>query len=205
MPEPRTRRSPAPEDRQRDAERTKARILEAAKAEFGAKGFTAARVGEIAAKAGINKQLISYYFGGKEGLYAEVAGAVFQRNRGIADPAASTAEVVAGFVRDSLADQDGARLFIWENLNDTGPGAHGEDEQREFLRAQVDYLRGRQAAGDFPADLDPRHLLLALMGAAAAPWMLPRVARLVCDTDPASPEFGDEFAEQLARLLRHLA
>ncbi|QFU92867.1 TetR/AcrR family transcriptional regulator [Amycolatopsis sp. YIM 10] len=205
MPEPRTRRSPAPEDRQRDAERTKARILEAAKAEFGAKGFTAARVGDIAARAGINKQLISYYFGGKEGLYAEVTRALFQHNRGLTDPDTPLADVVADFVRTNVLNQDDVRLFIWENLNDTGPGAHGEDFQREFLRQQADYVRQRQEAGDLPADLDPRHLLLALMGAAAAPFMLPRVARLLHDTDPRSAEFADEFAEQLARLLRHSA
>ena len=37
--------------------------------EFAAKGRTGARVSEIAGRAGVNKQLISYYFGGKDGLY----------------------------------------------------------------------------------------------------------------------------------------
>ena len=53
-----------PEERRRDPERTKRRIVEAARAEFSAKGFAGTRVSEIAARAGVNKQLISYYFGG---------------------------------------------------------------------------------------------------------------------------------------------
>src|SRR5215467_4526665 len=68
----RSRRAPAPHERQRDPERTKARIVEAAFEEFSAKGFAGARVSEIAAKAGVNQQLIAYYFDGKEGLYLEI-------------------------------------------------------------------------------------------------------------------------------------
>ena len=63
------RRSPKPEERQRDPERTRRLILEAAGAEFAAKGYAGARIAAIAARAGVNQQLISYYFDGKEGLY----------------------------------------------------------------------------------------------------------------------------------------
>src|ERR1700710_3088923 len=69
---PSTRRAPAPHERQRDPERTKARILDAAVQEFSAKGFAGARVSGIAARAGVNQQLIAYYFDGKEGLYREL-------------------------------------------------------------------------------------------------------------------------------------
>src|SRR5262245_22659147 len=68
----RARRAPAEGERQRDPERTKARILDAAVIEFSAKGFAGARVSEIAARAGVNQQLIAYYFDGKEGLYREL-------------------------------------------------------------------------------------------------------------------------------------
>ena len=45
---------------QRDPEATRARILEAARAEFSNKGLGGARVNTIAAEAGVNKQLIYY-------------------------------------------------------------------------------------------------------------------------------------------------
>src|SRR5450759_1887534 len=62
-------RSPAAGERQRDAERSRQALLTAALDEFSLKGFAGARVAEIAERAGVNKQLINYYFGSKEGLY----------------------------------------------------------------------------------------------------------------------------------------
>lgn len=56
----------------RDPEWTKARLLEAARDEFAAKGLSGARVNAIAAAAGVNKQLLYYYFDDKDGLYAAV-------------------------------------------------------------------------------------------------------------------------------------
>lgn len=56
----------------RDAERTKARLLEAAQTEFAEHGLSGARVSNIVEAAGVNKQLLYYYFGDKEALYAKV-------------------------------------------------------------------------------------------------------------------------------------
>ncbi|MFE0023505.1 TetR/AcrR family transcriptional regulator [Amycolatopsis sp. NPDC059021] len=204
MAEPTPRRSPRPDERKRDPERTKARILEAAKAEFGAKGFASARVGDIAARAGVNKQLISYYFGGKEGLYTELTSTMNQEYVALADPGRPLADVVRDFAAAGLGDVDLGRLFLWENLTDGAPDAVGVEEQQEFLRRQVDYVRARQAAGDFPDDVDPAALLLILMSAASAALALPRVVRALTGQDPASPEFAQSYADQLARVVGHL-
>ena len=48
------------------------RILSAAEAEFAGSGFDGARVARIAARAGVNKQLIFHYFGSKGGLFEAV-------------------------------------------------------------------------------------------------------------------------------------
>lgn len=47
---------------------SKTRILRAAEAEFAEKGFDGARVDAIAARAGVNKALLYYYFPSKAGL-----------------------------------------------------------------------------------------------------------------------------------------
>lgn len=195
------RRSPAPAERQRDPERTKARILEAAKAEFGAKGFAAARVGVIADRAGVNKQLISYYFGGKEGLYTELTNRWQQLSTDITKPEQPLDAVAAGFVMGNLYNRDWARLMMWANLSDDAPD---DAADAGFLQAQVAELRRRQADGEIPDDLDPAYLLLALFAAASAAITLPRVARLICDADPESEEFTRRYADQLARLVRHV-
>jgi AcrR family transcriptional regulator len=59
-------------DRLRDAERTRAEIVEVATREFADKGYAGARVDEIAAKMSTTKRMIYYYFGNKEQLYVEV-------------------------------------------------------------------------------------------------------------------------------------
>lgn len=56
----------------RDAEATQAVILAAAEEEFAQHGFTAARTEAIAAKTGVAKSMIYYYFKDKEGLYQAV-------------------------------------------------------------------------------------------------------------------------------------
>lgn len=65
--------APAPrEKKERNAAKTKQRILEAAAAEFAAKGFDGARLGSIARAAGVQQALIHHYFVDKESLHAEV-------------------------------------------------------------------------------------------------------------------------------------
>lgn len=56
----------------RDIERTEKQIIEAAAVEFAENGFKGARVDAIAKRAGINKAMIYYIFGGKERLHIAV-------------------------------------------------------------------------------------------------------------------------------------
>ena len=56
----------------RDPDRTRARILDAARAEFAAHGLGGARVDRIAANADANKRMLYYYFGNKDDLFAAV-------------------------------------------------------------------------------------------------------------------------------------
>lgn len=58
--------------RQRDAERTRAEILDVATAEFAEQGYAGARVDEIAARTRTTKRMLYYYFGSKQGLYVAV-------------------------------------------------------------------------------------------------------------------------------------
>jgi AcrR family transcriptional regulator len=56
--------------RKRDAEATRAGILEAAKEHFAKSGYDGAFLRDIAADAGVDAALINRYFGGKDGLFA---------------------------------------------------------------------------------------------------------------------------------------
>src|SRR6218665_602297 len=70
-----------PMPRPRDAERTKAEILKAAREEFCEQGFNGARVDAIAARAKANKRLLYHYFGNKEALYSAVLLDAYQEIR----------------------------------------------------------------------------------------------------------------------------
>ncbi|WP_127542785.1 TetR/AcrR family transcriptional regulator [Actinoplanes sp. OR16] len=58
--------------RRRDAERTRAELIEVATEEFAERGYSGARVDEIADRTRTTKRMIYYYFGGKEQLYLAV-------------------------------------------------------------------------------------------------------------------------------------
>jgi AcrR family transcriptional regulator len=68
---------------------SQAEILRAAAREFAARGYEAAGVDRIAAKARVNKAMLYYHYGSKLGLYVEVLRDMFRavgaRARAIAD------------------------------------------------------------------------------------------------------------------------
>jgi AcrR family transcriptional regulator len=73
----------APPVRQRDAERTRAEILDVATRRFADQGYAGARVDEIAAQTRTTKRMIYYYFGGKEQLFIEVLEREYARIRAV--------------------------------------------------------------------------------------------------------------------------
>lgn len=201
-----TRRAPAPHERQRDPERTKARIIDAAIEEFSAKGFAGARVSAIASRAGVNQQLIAYYFDGKEGLYREI-GRRWRRYEAQEIPGdADFAETVKRYVRASADPRLGGRLLAWEGLADTGTDDGEEAKERNArLQQEVETLRERQRAGEIDDDLDPAALILITMSAGNALTVYPHLARGLFGTDAAAPEVVERYAEQLAKVVRRLS
>jgi TetR/AcrR family transcriptional regulator len=197
------RRAPAPNERQRDPERTKARILEAATAEFSAKGFTGARVSEIAKRAGVNQQLIAYYFDGKEGLYREM-GRQWRAHEAQSIPDdLDSAEMIKRYVRVSVDQREGSRILAWDGLADTGEDADPEEakERNARLQQEVEGLRERQRAGELDDRIDPAALHLIATSAANALTVYPQLARGLFGVDTISPQLVEHYATQLALLL----
>jgi len=80
-----TTRNPASSEpakvRRRDREKTKAEILQIAFEEFAENGLLGANADAIAARAGITKRLIFYYFNSKEELFVAVLEMAYGRMR----------------------------------------------------------------------------------------------------------------------------
>jgi AcrR family transcriptional regulator len=77
----------------------RARILEAATAEFAARGYDGGRIEAIARRAGVNKALLYYYFPSKGELYRRLvlehlgaAAAVLEQAAAGVDPPAEVLE-----------------------------------------------------------------------------------------------------------------
>ncbi|MDJ1134139.1 TetR family transcriptional regulator [Streptomyces iconiensis] len=190
------RRAPAPGTRKLDAERSRRLLLEAANDEFAAKGFAGARVQDIADRAGLNKQLIAYYFGGKEGLWNALSRQWLEREKAFNDPEVPLDELMVRYLRAALDDPRGPRLNVWAGLTGTAP-----EQEREDLSD----LRRRQSAGEIGDDLDPAAMLLLLTGAVVGPVVMPHTVRAIFGLDPESAEFQEHYAEQLRRVVRRLA
>jgi TetR/AcrR family transcriptional regulator len=203
----RSRRSPAGPERRRDPARTRELILDAALVEFGDHGYAGARTGAIASRAGVNQQLISYYFGGKAGLYEAVRQRWPATGEPLRDAALSLAEVVTGFVRAGAAQRSWGRMLVWAELTGDGGGEDRSEQERTddaYFAAMVEDLRRRQADGEIAADLDPAYVLLVLFSAALAPHLLPGVAERMTGLGPGSAEFVERYGEQLGRIIARM-
>src|SRR5262249_36379102 len=66
-----------------DPDGTRRNIIDIATEEFAGKGFSGARVDEIATRTKTSKRMIYYYFGGKAGLYIAVLEAAYRNIRTI--------------------------------------------------------------------------------------------------------------------------
>ena len=185
----RPRRSPAPEERQTDAERSRRQLLDAAFDEFAAKGYAGARVHEIAERAGVNKQLINYYFGGKEGLYRAMQRHWLAHEATFHEPGRSAADIAEAYLRDGLDDPRGTRLMVWRGLAYCDGEQTPDEEPEQDLSGIID----RQRAGEIDPDLDPACVLLAMMGAISAPTVMPDMVRKTFGVDPRDPEFRERY------------
>lgn len=141
-----------------------ARLLDAALAEFAAHGRAGARTQRIALAAGVNKQLIHYYFRTKDGLHAAVlehaaeavAGALGRLPLVGLTAVERLRRLVRGQFDFLLEHPEHTRLLV--RANDAGTWAD------QAVRPVADLLRDGQATGFFRDDLDAEsHARMALL------------------------------------------
>lgn len=86
----------------RDPAGTIRKILEAARTEFGANGFDGTKMEHIARRAGVSKQIVYFYFQGKDELYWEL----------LKDISIKTNEHLLQIPFDDLAPDAAVRAYI---------------------------------------------------------------------------------------------
>ncbi|ANH92341.1 MULTISPECIES: TetR family transcriptional regulator [unclassified Streptomyces] len=188
----------------RDPEATKARIFDAAVAEFAQHGIAGARIDRIAAQAKANKQLIYAYFGNKAELFTHVLG------RSMVDLAAAVPidpDDIDGWM-DRLLDYHAThpellRLLFWEGV-EYGTGELPDEPARHaHYAAKVTALRDGQERGVITDAFPPEDLMFLLVSLAGWASVVPQIRRiLVGDDDAARDRLRSSIREAALRVVR---
>ena len=160
--------------RTRDAGRTKAEILKAARDEFCELGFNGARVDSIAARAKANKRLLYHYFGNKEALYSAVLLDAYREIRrgerelkiSQYDPVEAVDRIIRFTFRHFLANPWFPRLLSVENLQNAK--FVKQIENVEEIRSPIvnelkDIVHRGHELGLFRTDVDPMQLYISIV------------------------------------------
>ncbi len=157
----------------RDADATKARILEAAKQEFAKLGLGGARVDEIADRAQANKRMIYHYFGSKEGLfravledaYVDIRTAEQQLELDQVPPREALETLVSFTWQYYLDNPEFINLVNSENLHQARHITGSErlkDISRKFTNMVADILKRGEKEGVFRQGIDPVQLNITI-------------------------------------------
>jgi AcrR family transcriptional regulator len=165
------------EERVRDADRSQALILAAARDEFAEHGLGGARVDRIAERSGLNKRLIYYYFQDKDGLFQAVLEEAYRDIRAEEaglhlaelEPATAVRRLVEFTWNYYLAHPEFLTLLNSANLH-KGRHLAGAQRAKELNSPLIDTLaaileRGRRE-GTFRGGVDPFQLYVSIAGLA---------------------------------------
>ena len=138
-------------------------ILAAAVRVFARKGYHAARVGDIAAEAGVAHGLLYHYFDSKESLlesifretWSELLLALEQVEEDVRPADEQLRQVAALVLRSWRRDPDLVRVLVREVARSPQLGGRVDEIERAFATIERIVERG-QAGGELRADVDPR-------------------------------------------------
>jgi TetR/AcrR family transcriptional regulator len=185
------------------------RILEAARWEFAQHGY-AARLQDIAERAGLTHPTLLYHFGSKEKLYAAVI------EQAMLDWAAMTSRAVSaapgGFERVAALVDAGMEFFathhdfvvIWRREAIEGGGrleVAMAEHMRPFLERAVAFLEREVAAGRLRAH-DPIELMQLVYGAVSTYFSDAGFRARLSGIDPMNPQSRARFRDALTAMLR---
>ncbi|MBG9387248.1 TetR family transcriptional regulator [Caenimonas aquaedulcis] len=167
--------APPPEEKLRDADRSQAVILAAARDEFAESGLGGARMDRIAERAGLNKRLIYYYFEDKEKLFQAVLEQTYlhirEEERKLNLLALAPADAVRRLIEFTwqyyLDHPEFLTLLNSANLH-RARHLEGSDRVREMNSPLIATLgeileRGRKD-GSFRGGIDPVQLYVSIAG-----------------------------------------
>lgn len=192
----------------RDRKRTRNKIVAAARAEFAARGYSGARMEQIADRAGINKELIYHYFRGKEHLFEEVrseqradarAGNAIPQSP-LVDRAQDPSELFAWRFKRMLGDLEWIKLLTWEAVQTDVAPPPNEDARRATIKEAVAAIKKGQEEALIPAEFDPRLLQLAIFALATYPLAFAQITAMTTGMSVSDERFHKAWTSFLRQL-----
>ena len=163
-----------PAKKRRNAEATRARLIEAGEVLFAEQGFDRTTLDAIAAAADVNKAMIRYYYGDKDGLYAsiiesvvaEVLNELEARLPANPDPAGAMADYIEIFAEAVMARPSFPRMILRDYLDGDIMSREGPSQTLfQFMQTTRRYYQQGLDAGVF-RPVDPHMLHLSIVSAA---------------------------------------
>jgi AcrR family transcriptional regulator len=159
---------------QRNPDRTRRRLLQAAIKLFAKHGFHAVSVDQIVGLARVNKRMVYHYFGSKDSLFEAALVEVYKRIETIEfhaiergrNPREKLSRLLESYFEFLDAEPEFTRLLQWENLE---KGRHLTKEnhlltKNPFLERFRAIVEDGMATGQFRGDLDIPHLMIHFIG-----------------------------------------
>lgn len=159
---------------QRNPDRTRRRILQAAIKLFAKHGFHAVSVDQIVGSVNVNKRMVYHYFGSKDKLFEAALSDVYKRIEAIEfhaidrgrSPREKLSRLLESYFDFLNNEPDFTRLLLWENLE---KGRHLTREnhllsKNPFLEKFKVIVEDGIQSGEFRSDLDVPHLLIHFIG-----------------------------------------
>ncbi|MBV2362192.1 TetR family transcriptional regulator [Streptomonospora nanhaiensis] len=189
----------------RSAAETKKRILAAAVAEFSRHGIDGARIDRIADTAQANKRAIYEYFGDKAALFGIVLADQLDRLAAAVELRPDAIGEFVGELFDYCADHpELVRLVQWEALSLKPREAPRHAERSASYQAKIAALAQAQRDGHLDSALDPRRVLLLLIGMAEWTLYAPQLGDMILGADPDTPHNRAEHRAFLVAVAQRL-
>jgi TetR/AcrR family transcriptional regulator len=198
------KRSDTPKPQRRDPAATRRKLLTAARREFARSGLAGARVDEIAARAGVNKQLVYHYFGDKDALYLAVLEWVYEeiraQERKLNLKGLPPEQAIKKLIESSF-DHLAAHPDFIALLNDENRGGATHVRRSRKLEAMhsplvslvSSILAEGVKAGTFRKGINPVHLYISIAGLSYFYFS---------NTPTLSAIFGKDLSSRTARQAR---
>jgi TetR/AcrR family transcriptional regulator len=198
------KRSDTSKPQRRDPAATRRKLLTAARREFASSGLAGARVDEIAARAGVNKQLVYHYFGDKDALYLAVLEWVYEeiraQERKLNLEGLPPQQAIKKLIESSF-DHLAAHPDFIALLNDENRGGAAHVRRSRKLEAMhsplvslvSSILAEGVKAGIFRKGINPVHLYISIAGLSYFYFS---------NTPTLSAIFGKDLSSRTARQAR---